>query len=198
MSSPRDSLLDLSRRDVSALERLYEDGHPIDLGRIAGYEFLGMNFGTPALFARRFRKFRKVFFQDPVTGRHRGWNVRTLQDGDASPWLDAPPARQRSADAAIDWLTGRRTASAAHGFFEIRSARGDERPRARPGALLIDYGRGDNPRADVTTLLRDVAVAVSAGDHDLLIGRAWVALGPLLVPARGIFALARAEPIRAE
>ncbi len=180
------------------LERIFEVGHPVELERLAGYEYLGMNFGTPAGFARWFRKFRKVFFHDAESGRSGGWNLRTRQNDDQGPWLDAPPARAVSLDAAVDFLTGRRTRSPAHGFFAIRSARRGEPTGARPGSLVIDYGEGRNPPGDVTALLRDVAVCVSEGDHDLLVGRAYLALGPALVRAPGVFALARAEAIRDE
>lgn len=189
-ASPK-TLADLLRLPMPALERLFENGHPVEIERIAGYEFHGRNFGTPAFFARRFRKFRKVFFRDERTGRFGGWNLRTQQNGDAEPWIDAPP----TAHSPVEWLTGRRSSTPAHGFFEIRGARRGDPPAPR-GALVIDYGASGNPRADVTALLRDVAVCVSEDDHDLLIGRAYLALGPALIRAQGIFALSRGEPIR--
>jgi hypothetical protein len=191
-STPTD-LLTLARLDLESLERLFAEGHPVELARLAGFEFYGMNLGVPAFFARSFRKFRKVFCRHAESGRYGGWNLRTRQNGDSEPWLDAPPA-ERGAETAVAWLTGRRTSSAAHGFFALRSAGLGE--RARPGALVIDYGSVAHPLMDVTALLRDVAVCVSEGDHDLLVGRAYLQLGPALVRAPGIFALSRAEPIR--
>ena len=69
-----------------------------------------------------------------------------------------------------------------YGFYRV--ARVD--PAARDNhylhALLLDYGRGGNPRLDPTRGLRDYLVRVDPGDDDLFLGKAYYAGGPLRVP----------------
>ena len=61
-------------------------------------------------------------------------------------------------------------------------------------ALLLDYGQGKNPRLDASAGLRDYLVQVDAGDPDLLLGKAYYALGPVRVPTASFFILERHQP----
>jgi hypothetical protein len=60
--------------------------------------------------------------------------------------------------------------------------------------VLLDYGRGGNPPLDPTRALRDYLVRVDRGSDLLLIGKAYLALGPLRVPV-AFFVMERASKI---
>jgi len=57
-------------------------------------------------------------------------------------------------------------------------------------AILFDYGRVRASRRDPSRLLRDYVVRVEPGSDDLLLGKAYLALGPFRAPL-GFFVLER-------
>ena len=59
-------------------------------------------------------------------------------------------------------------------------------------ALLLDYGAGGNRCLDPSGLIRDYLVRVEPGSDELLLGRAFLALGPFR-PSPSYFVL---EPLR--
>ena len=72
----------------------------------------------------------------------------------------------------------------------MRAVRAGGRDDRYPQALLLDYGCGRNPAFDPSALLRDYLVQVDPRDPDLLLGHAFLALGPARVAA-GYFVLER-------
>ena len=60
-------------------------------------------------------------------------------------------------------------------------------------ALLLDYGRGQNPLLDASKVLRDYLVRIDPDSDDLLLGKAYLALGPTRVPSN-FFLLERHRP----
>jgi hypothetical protein len=134
------------------LEALLRRGTTPDPDALAGVEYRGAN--TAAWMARvRMQQFVKGFERQPE-GRLLGYNRRVPQDG---RWADP----------------GKR-----FGFFDV----GEVDPAARDNrylqALLLDYGAGGNPRLDPSRAIRDYLVRVEPGSDDLLIGRAFLAMGP--------------------
>jgi hypothetical protein len=135
------------------------------------------------------------------TGRVGGWNLRCVQNTLDEPWLDAPAGTEARGAAgwphrAAAYLAGLRGSGAAHGRFEVVSARPGEKVPCAPGALILDYGAGGHPPLDVTVLLRDVAVCVRPGDPTLLIGRAFIDVGRAITSAPAVFLLERSQPLR--
>ena len=53
-----------------------------------------------------------------------------------------------------------------------------EKDNLYPNALLLNYGKGNNPPFDPSSFLRDYLVQVDPENDDLLLGKAFVALGP--------------------
>ncbi len=192
----------LIRRSVAELDRLVSHGHAVRPEDLAGHEYRGRNVGTPGSFERRFRKFQKLFFLDPETGRFGGWNLRARQNADDEPWLDAPPTAREPLslrarlERAIEWSSGLRGPGSVMGFYELRPPRPGERIDCPRGGLIIDYGGGLNPWGDVSAALRDIVVAARPGDARLLLGRAYVAVGALRIRAPGVFVMERACAIR--
>ena len=69
----------------------------------------------------------------------------------------------------------------------------EARDNAYLHALLLDYGRG-NPWYDPSRQLRDYLVRCVPGSDDLLLGKAYMALGPWRIPAT-FFLLERHRPL---
>ena len=70
----------------------------------------------------------------------------------------------------------------------------EARDNAYLHALLIDYGQGGNPLYDPSRYLRDYLVRCVPGSDDLLLGKAYMAIGPWRMPA-SFFMLERHRPI---
>ena len=172
LASPR--FLALARAPASELQRLIESRPGPSLESLAGFEWRGYN--TPAVAALLgIRKFIKGFFR---SGRGlEGYNIPARQNGLAGPWLHKPsPERPKR-----------------FGFYRVGPARDSERDRLYPAALLLDYGASSrNPRLAVERLLRDYLVQPDPGNPDLLLGKAYLALGARL-PA-SYFILERLRP----
>lgn len=157
------------------LEDLFVRGETPDEGALPGWEWRGQNLGPVAPFTP-FQKFIKGFYRD-AAGRTWGYNIPVVQDGPARPW-QARPSEE---------------APRRYGFFLVDRVDPTGRDNAYLHALLLDYGRGRNPLLDVTKGLRDYVVRVEPGKDDLLLGKAYYALGPARVPL-GFFLLERRRP----
>ena len=139
--------------------------------RLAGSEFRGAN--TAGWTKRlRMRQFIKGFERQP-DGRLLGYNRRVVQDGLEGQW--ASPSDRFA-------------------FFEVREVDPTSRDNQYLQALMLDYGSGGNPRLDPSRRIRDYLVRVEPGSDDLLLGRAFLALGPFR-PSATYFVLERLGPI---
>jgi len=160
-------LEDLARVADGELMRTFEAGSMPDPAGLAGWEFRGF---CPPAFARLagIQKFKKGFFWKGDGSRRSlwGYNVPIIQDGLHRPWTNKHGE----------------TAPKRFGFYEVLP--GNAEPNLRhPNALLHDYGRGRNPVWDGTRFLRDYVVQVDPDNEDLLLGRAYLAVGRFLVPS---------------
>lgn len=153
MTSPRFRALFGS--PPAALDACMRRGEPPDAASLAGVEFRGAN--TAGWAARlRMRQFVKGFESRPGGGLS-GYNRRVEQDGLDGRW--ASP--------------GERFA-----FFEVRTVDPSARDNHYLQALLLDYGAGAGRRLDPARVIRDYVVRAGSGSDELLLGRAFVALGP--------------------
>lgn len=189
MESERPSILPLTARTASThykrlagltragLEAMLVGGETPSLPALVGYEYRGYNTApTTALLG--IRKFIKAFFTTS-SGAIYGCNTPVAQNGLDGPW-EARPSE----------AVPRRYA-----FFRVVPVDPGVRDNAYLHALLLDYGQGRNPTYDPSRLLRDYLVRCVPGSDDLLLGKAYLALGGARVTA-GFFLLERHRPLR--
>lgn len=149
------------------LEHVMRAGVQPDPASIAGWEFKGWNT-LDLTSVLGFRKFKKGFYQmdpttDPAEGI-QGYNVKPVQNGLGDPWFDIVKKGQ----------------SVKHGWYDCYPVRLHEVDNKYPNGLLINYNCGRNPTGDPTSFLRDYIVKPYADDEDLMLGKAFVALGSSL------------------
>jgi hypothetical protein len=165
----------LGERSSRELEEVMVRGQTPDPRGLAGWEFRGMNTPFWARLAG-IKKFVKGFYENDA-GQVYGYNEPVVQNGLDEPWIAKP------SDAAPKRF----------GFFRVDRVDPAPRDNAYLHALLLDYGRGGNGRFDPTAVLRDYLVRVERGSDDLLLGKAYLALGPARV-ATSYFVLERHRP----
>jgi hypothetical protein len=156
-SSEYKQLAACSKRE---LERIFVAGETPSIDGIAGFEYRGYNH--PRLMSLlRIRKFIKGFFTG-TRGEVFGYNTPARQNGLNAAWIALPDDRSPK----------------RFGFFRVAPVDPEGRDNAYLHAILLDYERGGNRLYDVTRVLRDYVVRVEKGSDDLLLGKAYLALGP--------------------
>jgi hypothetical protein len=170
---PSDEYLRLETLPARELEAILLRGERPDADRLVGWEYRGMN--TPR-FAKLLgiKKFVKGFYRS-ATGQTYGYNIPVVQNRLEEPWIYQGGEPRR------------------FGFYRVDAVDAALRDNAYLNSLLLDYGRGGNHDLDPTSGLRDYIVRVQPGSDDLLLGKAYYALGPLRVPASW-FVLERLRP----
>ncbi len=170
-------LEDLALASPAELGRLFARGAAPDIDALVGYEFRGFNVGRgPAML--RIQKFIKGFFRGP--DHVEGYNIRVVQNGLGRPWVEKP---------------GLETPE-RFGFFVVTPhSHGDGPADNRHGsAALLDYGASPrNPRWRIERLLRDYLVVPDPDRPDILLGKAYLAMGGVRVPA-AYFLIKRLRP----
>jgi hypothetical protein len=161
------------------LEALLRGGVAPALEDLAGWEFRGYNV-TPAAELILSRKFKKGFSLDPRDPRALlGYNVKVRQNGLLNPWI---PVLEHGEPVR-------------HAPFSVYPVRPAERDNRYPNALLLNYAAAPGrPLLDPSIVLRDYLVQVHPDDRDLLVGKAYGALGPLRVVG-GFFVLGRENKV---
>jgi hypothetical protein len=171
-----DHYLRLARRSNRALERVLIRGETPNVDSLVGWEFRGTN--TPwTAWLLRIRKFVKGFYRDSQTGSVCGYNIPVIQNGLDKAWLARPSESEPK----------------RFGFFSVTPVDATARDNAYLHALLLDYSGGGNPRLDVTNLIRDYLVRVEPGSDDVLLGKVYIAIGSIRIPA-SYFVLERYGP----
>lgn len=156
---PTAAALALERASRRDLEREMLRGATPELATLVGWEFRGMNHPE---WTRLFgiKKFIKGFFRDGDTAF--GYNCAVAMNALDGRWRaqpdDAQPRR--------------------FGYFRVDRVDPTARDNRYLHAVLLDYGRGGNPWWDVSRGVRDYLVQL---DDDLLLGKAYYALGPARV-----------------
>jgi len=172
LNQPGERVLALERLSSAALEDVFLRGCTPALSALAGWEFRGLN--TPPWFRLLgIKKFIKGFYNEG--GVTYGYNCPVEQNRTTAPWVakpdDANPKR--------------------FGFYTVAPVDATATDNRYLHALLLDYGQGKNPKLDPSAGLRDYLVQVDQGDPDVLLGKAYYALGPLRVPTASFFILER-------
>lgn len=169
MVTPSRGYLDLVAQPQRELLRVMQRGDTPVASELAGREYRGTNVAATStvLGIRRFIKGFERADDGTVTGYNR---------------------RVRGSDLSAPWTPTTWRGSPRFGFYTVGPVDPEARDNRYLHALLLDYGTGLNAPHDPTAVLRDYLVQVSPG---LLLGHAFVAVGPVRVPA-GFFAL---EPL---
>lgn len=161
----------LGGMSMKELETVFLRGTTPDLAGLAGWEFRGMNTPKWAKLAG-IKKFIKGFYlRDGVLF---GYNTPVVQNEVRAPWNPKPSSDRPK----------------RFGFYRVDHVDPTARDNAYLHAVLLDYGRGGNKRFDPTSGLRDYVVQVDADNPDLLLGKAYYAVGPARV-ATNFFLLER-------
>ena len=143
-------------------------------GSLAGYEWLGFNI-SPLVRLMGLQKFLKGFFQGP--DHLEGYNIPVVQNGPQSPWLAKP-----SPDSPRRF-----------GFYWVLPV--DAAGRRYPQALLLDYGASPrNPPGRIENTIRDYLAQPDPADPDVLLGKAYFAIGRWRLPSN-FFVLQRGRAV---
>jgi hypothetical protein len=159
-SAPSSEYRLLAGSSRSELERLLVRGETPSLDALAATEYGGWNHPR-RMAVLGIRKFVKGFFR-AGSGEHYGYNTPARQDGLDHSWSPRPDDEHPK----------------RFGFYLVAPADPEGRDNRYLHALLLDYGRGGNPASDVSRLIRDYLVRPEPGSDDLLLGKAYLALGP--------------------
>jgi hypothetical protein len=159
-SAPSSEYRFLAGRSRSELERLLVRGETPSLEALPGIEYGGWNHPR-RMAALGIRKFIKGFFRSE-SGEHHGYNTPARQDGLDQSWSARPDEEHPK----------------RFGFYRVAPVNPEARDNRYLHALLLDYGRGENPRFDVSRIIRDYLVRPEPGSDELLLGKAYLCLGP--------------------
>ena len=171
---PSREALALEATPRAELETIFRNGTMPDLEGLVGWEFRGIN-RLPLNFIPfgqlvGIKKFLKGFFRGE-DGRVMGYNSPV----DSSNALDGR------------WNIKPKK----FGFYETYPVDATARDNEYLHALLLDYGKGGNKPYDITRGLRDYLVQVYPDNPDLLLGKAYYALGPTRIGGLNFFILER-------
>jgi hypothetical protein len=161
---PSQAALRLEQTPMWELEKIFVRGATPDLDALVGWEFRGINHlplnVLPVANLVGIKKFVKGFFRDE-TGKVMGYNSPTKNNALDGRW---------------------HVATKRFGFYEVDHVDPTSTDNKYLHAVLLDYGKGDNPALDPSQLLRDYVVQVDPANPDLYLGKAYGAIGPLRIP----------------
>ena len=152
---PSPGFLSLADEPAAALAARMRRGHPVSATALDGYEFRGLNTARRLELAGADR-FVKGFM------RGRGYNRRVRRGRRTDPWL--PPGQPDPPPFAP---------------FTVGPVDAASRDNRYLQALLLDYGALARGPLDPAGKIRDYLVGI---DDDLLLGHAFIALGPFRAP----------------
>jgi hypothetical protein len=170
--------LDLVQRASNGVrETMMRNGTAPRFESLAGWEFRGAN-GSIVTRVIGIRKFAKGFYVGPDRANGpsphlQGYNVNVRQNRD---------------EAEHVYLTREDGSPQRHGYYRVHAPIEGAKDSYYPNALLLDYALGGN--GPFGPPLRDYIVQVYPDNPDLLLGKAYLALGPLRISA-GFFILER-------
>lgn len=172
----------LARLSSSELESLLLRSITPDPARLLGWEFRGFSHNPITLLARA-RRFRKAFLPDPAYPSEPsfllGYNVAVHPGLITDPYTAAPSEGHPF----------------HHSFYHVRPCPIAPLDHLYPHALFLNYFTPpQNPSLQPTRLLRSYLAQPDPQNPDLLLGKAYLALHDLRLPA-GFFVLERYNPI---
>jgi len=159
----------------SHLKSLMANSQKPDKASLEGLEFLGLNVGfLSGLIGRR--KFIKTFYMKSYGyGRFFTGNNFIVQ-------------QNKPTDEYV--LIRKNDQPIPEGYFLVEYAGLNNRWHRFPQSALLNYGRADNAWYELPGLLRDYLVQPYPDNPNILLGMAYIALGPLTLPG-GFFILER-------
>src|SRR5258705_10988483 len=166
---------ELARTSNTGLEAILRAGKGPALEKLVGSEWCGYN--TPPLTKLLgIQKFIKGFFQGPQGVE--GYNTPAVQNGIDGPWLAQPSPK----------------APRRFGFYTVTRVDRAARDNFYPEALLLDYGASlRNQAGGIERALRDYLAQPDARNPDILLGKAYFALGRFRIPSSYFILERRAE-----
>jgi hypothetical protein len=156
---------ELVRLSDGELERIFRASSGPEPMALSGYEWRGFN--TPRWTKLLgIQKFIKGFLVSD--GAVEGYNIRVRQNGLSGAWQQLP-----SPDAP-----------ATFGYFTVKRVGADGGRALYPGSTLLNYGESRRNRwyriDDMSMrVLRDFVVQPDPKNPDLMIGKAYMQLGPI-------------------
>jgi hypothetical protein len=170
MISPR--FRELAQMPNAGLEALLRASPAPAFEALIGSEWCGYN--TPVMTRLLgIQKFIKGFFQGPQSVE--GYNTPAVQNGLDGQWLARPSAE----------------APRRFGFYTVTRVDRAARDNYYPQALLLDYGASQrNPGGAIERALRDYLAQPDAANPNLMLGKAYFAVGRWRILA-GFFILER-------
>ena len=171
-TTPSPRVLALEAMNNTQLEKVFLQGSMPNLAALVGWEFRGMNVPGWARLAG-IKKFVKGFF-DAGGGIVMGYNCPVAQNGLTESWNFLPSA----------------FAPKRFGFYQVAPVDAASKENKYLHAVLLNYGRGGNPKLDPSAGLRDYLIQVDADNPDLYLGKAFYAVGPARI-ATNFFILER-------
>ena len=175
---PTAAALRLEQMSWHDLETTFRRGSMPDLDGLVGWEFRGINRlplnGVPVAQLVGIKKFMKGFFR-AEDGRVMGYNCPVVQNVLDGRWHTKPSD----------------TAPTRFGFYEVAQVDPTARDNQYLHAVLLDYGKGGNKPLDPTRGLRDYVIQVDPENPDLLLGKAYYAVGPGRIGGLNYFILER-------
>lgn len=170
-----DRFRELAQSSDSDLERILRSAKGPALESLVGFEWRGFNTSWRTRLLG-LQKFVKGFFE--VEDGVQGYNSPVKQNGLDSPWLPLPTLE----------------APRRFAFYCVAQVDRESTDNFYPDAILLDYGASPrNAIYRIERLLRDYAVQPDPENHDLLLGKAYLALGQSRVPSN-FFILERLRP----
>lgn len=171
---------ELATSSFSKLEEIMKQGLEVDVKDVIWYQFKGYNVNNITRLGG-FQKFIKVFYEGKENGKKfiGGYNVKVVQNKLTDKWI------KKGTDSLNP---------PTQGWYKVYSAKKDKVDNFYKNSLLINYKYGHNPLWDVSRTLRDYIVWAEKDNKNLLVGKAYVAIGPLRIPG-GFFILERLEKL---
>lgn len=170
-----DRFRELAQSSNAQLETILRVSAGPALESLVGYEWRGCNTSW-RLKLMGLQKFIKGFFRERETVE--GYNIPVQQNGLDKPWLDKP-----SPDAPKRFA-----------FYVVTPADPQTVDNLYPKAILLDYGSSHrNPASGIERLIRDYVVLPDPDNPNLLLGKAYLALGSLRLPSN-FFVVERLRP----
>ena len=157
--------LELARSSDAGLEKILRASKAPAPESLVSFEWRGCNTSW-RLKAMGLQKFIKGFFQEGE--RVEGYNIPVQQNGLDAPWLDQPTPESPK----------------RYAFYCVTPVERESRDNFYTDAILLDYGANTrNPAYGIERLIRDYLVQPDLADPDLLLGKAYLALGTLRLPS---------------
>ena len=174
VAAPSSLYQELARESRRRHGERFAAGEPPPPDALSGWEYRGYNASPRVVALIGIRKFIKGFLPPEDGEPAYGYNTPARQNELDQEWAPKPSEERAK----------------RFGFYELVPEPGDGKH-----GLLLDYGRGDNPRLAIYKGLRDYLVRVEPGSDDVLLGKACFAFGgPEL--HLGFFVLERWRPTR--